>query len=131
MAEVMLEKDDKKELDELMEFLKEIGQVKRKELKGFILGAQFAMNTRGIKSERESKSVQVKQPVQVERRKNCGKYREVMNNLIHIGNVDISIKEYKGQRVVTFKDIDMVHERPEGTARRNFNTNLRRDLMKL
>ena len=67
----------------------------------------------------------------MERRKNCGKYREVMNNLIHIGNVDISIKEYKGQRVVTFKDIDMVHERPEGTARRNFNTNLRRDLMKL
>lgn len=25
--------------------------------------------------------------------------------------------------MVTFKDIDMVHERPDGTAKRNFNTN--------
>ena len=32
-----------------------------------------------------------------------------MNELIHIGNSDISIKEYNGQRVVTFKDIDLVH----------------------
>lgn len=46
-----------------------------------------------------------------------------MNDLIHIGNADISIKEYKGQRVVTFKDIDAVHGRPDGTAKRNFNTN--------
>ena len=46
-----------------------------------------------------------------------------MDNLVHIGNADISIKEYKGKRVVTFKDIDMVHERPDGTAKRNFNTN--------
>jgi len=29
-------------------------------------------------------------------------------------------KEYKGQRVVTFRDIDAVHHRPEGTASRNF-----------
>ena len=49
-----------------------------------------------------------------------------MNELIHIGNADISIKEYKGQRVVTFKDIDLVHGRPDGTARRNFNTNKKR-----
>lgn len=49
-----------------------------------------------------------------------------MNELIHIENTDISVKEYKGQRVVTFKDIDMVHGRPDGTARRNFNTNKRR-----
>lgn len=46
-----------------------------------------------------------------------------MDNLVHIGNADISIKEYKGKRVVTFKDIDIVHERPDGTAKRNFNTN--------
>lgn len=46
-----------------------------------------------------------------------------LNELMHIGNADISIKEYKGKRVVTFKDIDMVHERADGTARRNFNTN--------
>lgn len=49
-----------------------------------------------------------------------------MNELIHIGNSDISIKEYKGQRVVTLKDVDMVHERPGGTAKRNFNTNKKR-----
>lgn len=46
-----------------------------------------------------------------------------MDNLVHIGNADISIKEYKGERVVTFKDIDMVHERPDGTARKRFNDN--------
>lgn len=46
-----------------------------------------------------------------------------MNELIHIGNADISVKEYNGQRVVTFKDIDTAHSRPDGTARRNFNTN--------
>ena len=33
----------------------------------------------------------------------------------------IEIKEYNGQRVVTFKDIDTLHQRPDGTARRNFN----------
>lgn len=49
-----------------------------------------------------------------------------MGELIHIGNSDISIKEYKGQRVVTFKDVDMVHGRPDGTARRNFNNNKNR-----
>lgn len=46
-----------------------------------------------------------------------------MDNLVRIGNADISIKEYKGKRVVTFKDIDMVHERPDGTARHRFAEN--------
>lgn len=46
-----------------------------------------------------------------------------MNNLIKINNKDLQVKEFKDQRVVTLKDIDMVHERPEGTARRNFNEN--------
>ena len=46
-----------------------------------------------------------------------------MTEMIHIGNSDIAIKEYKGKRAVTFKDIDTVHGRPDGTARRNFNTN--------
>lgn len=46
-----------------------------------------------------------------------------MNELVHIGNSDISIKEYNGQRVVTFKDIDMVHGRPDGTARKRFSDN--------
>lgn len=50
--------------------------------------------------------------------------REVgkMTEMIHIGNSDIAIKEYKGKRVVTFKDVDTVHKRPEGTARVAFNT---------
>lgn len=45
-----------------------------------------------------------------------------MSELIHIGSADISVKEYKGQRVVTFKDIDTVHGRPDGTARVTFNS---------
>lgn len=49
-----------------------------------------------------------------------------MNEMVHIGNSDISIKEYNGQRVVTFKDIDMVHGRPEGTARKRFADNRNR-----
>lgn len=40
-----------------------------------------------------------------------------------INNAEISVKVYQGQRVVTFKDIDTVHERPEGTARKRFNDN--------
>ena len=35
----------------------------------------------------------------------------------------MQIREYSGQRVVTFKDIDAVHQRPEGTARKRFNDN--------
>lgn len=36
---------------------------------------------------------------------------------------DLEVKEFKGQRVVTFKDIDEVHDRPEGTAKRTFHQN--------
>ena len=32
---------------------------------------------------------------------------------------------FVGKRVVTFKDIDTVHKRPEGTARKRFNDNRR------
>lgn len=46
-----------------------------------------------------------------------------MTNQITINAKSLEIKEYKGQRVVTFKDVDSVHGRPDGTARRNFNTN--------
>lgn len=49
-----------------------------------------------------------------------------MNNLIKIGNQKISVKEFNNQRVVTFKDIDSVHQRPEGTAGRNFRENRNR-----
>lgn len=46
-----------------------------------------------------------------------------MNNLVKINNKDLSIKEFQSQRVITFKDIDEVHERTEGTAKRNFSEN--------
>lgn len=36
---------------------------------------------------------------------------------------DLIIKEYKHQRVITFKDIDELHQRAEGTAGRNFREN--------
>ncbi len=49
-----------------------------------------------------------------------------MKELIKIENHEFSAKEYKGQRVVTFKDIDTVHERARGTAKRNFNANKKR-----
>lgn len=43
------------------------------------------------------------------------------NQIVKINNTDLSVKEFNEQRVVTFKDIDMLHERVEGTAKRNFN----------
>lgn len=45
------------------------------------------------------------------------------NQIVQINSTDLSVKEFKGQRVVTFKDIDMLHERVEGTAGRNFREN--------
>lgn len=44
-------------------------------------------------------------------------------NEILINNQNVLIKEYEGKRVITFKDIDMVHNRLEGTARKRFNDN--------
>lgn len=49
-----------------------------------------------------------------------------MENTITVNNYDMSIKEYNNVRVVTFKDIDTVHERPNGTAGRNFRSNKER-----
>jgi len=46
-----------------------------------------------------------------------------VNELININGKSIQLKEYQGQRVVTFKDIDEVHGRPDGTARRNYYKN--------
>lgn len=45
------------------------------------------------------------------------------NQLVKINDTDLAVKEFNGQRVVTFKDIDMLHERVEGTAKRNFSDN--------
>lgn len=47
----------------------------------------------------------------------------MQNGIVEINKNEVVIKEFNGQRVVTFKDIDLVHERPVGTAKRNFNTN--------
>lgn len=45
-----------------------------------------------------------------------------MNKII-INGYELPVKDYNEQRVVTFKDIDLVHGRPEGTASRNFRAN--------
>jgi len=42
---------------------------------------------------------------------------------VTINETKLPIKEYQGQRVVTLKEIDTVHSRPEGTARKRFNDN--------
>lgn len=47
----------------------------------------------------------------------------MQKQIVAVGNSEVAVKEFKGQRVVTFKDIDTVHERPEGTARKRFNDN--------
>ena len=45
---------------------------------------------------------------------------------IIINDMPVQVKEYGGQRVVTLKDIDKVHGRPDGTAKRNFKDNRKR-----
>ena len=47
-------------------------------------------------------------------------------NLVEINNVAIGIKGYEGKRVITFKDIDRVHERPDGTASNAFKRHRQR-----
>ena len=44
-------------------------------------------------------------------------------NTITINEHELTIKVYNNQRVVTFKDIDTAHGRPDGTARKRFNDN--------
>lgn len=46
-----------------------------------------------------------------------------MSNAILVNDKKLQVKEFKGKRVVTFKEIDLVHERAEGTAKRNFSEN--------
>lgn len=46
-----------------------------------------------------------------------------MQEIVTIEDTNLMVKTWKDQRVVTFKDIDEVHQRPEGTAKRNFNNN--------
>ena len=46
-----------------------------------------------------------------------------MNDIITINGTQLAVKEYNERRVVTFKEIDELHDRPEGTARKRFNDN--------
>lgn len=46
-----------------------------------------------------------------------------MTELVNIEGTELSVREYNGQMVVTFDDIDLVHKRPSGTARKAFNRN--------
>lgn len=46
-----------------------------------------------------------------------------MGEMQTINNVALTVKEYYGARVVTFKEIDAVHGRADGTARKRFNDN--------
>ena len=43
-----------------------------------------------------------------------------MNEMVTIENTEMQIREFNGQRVVTFNDIDLVHQRKAGTARNSF-----------
>ena len=42
---------------------------------------------------------------------------------IQVLSNQLQVKEWAGQRVITFQDIDTVHQRPRGTASRNFREN--------
>lgn len=44
-----------------------------------------------------------------------------IRDYVKVNDQELTVKVYNGQRVVTFKDIDEVHQRPEGTARKRFN----------
>lgn len=45
------------------------------------------------------------------------------NEMIKINNQEVKVKEFNSKRVLIFKEIDLLHERPEGTAKRNFSRN--------
>nr|DAR31030.1 MAG TPA: hypothetical protein [Caudoviricetes sp.] len=46
-----------------------------------------------------------------------------MNDLMQMQSLPIKKKEYDGQPVVTFRDVDELHQKNEGTARKRFNDN--------
>ena len=46
-----------------------------------------------------------------------------MENSIEINGAELQVKVWNGQRVVTFADIDKVHNRVNGTTHRNFKKN--------
>jgi len=50
----------------------------------------------------------------------------VIRQVISIANTDLIVVEHQGERVVTRSMVDQVHQRPEGAARRTFNSNRER-----
>lgn len=46
-----------------------------------------------------------------------------MTELVNVEGTELAVREYDGQRVVTFRDIDEVHRRPSGTAKNAFRRN--------
>jgi hypothetical protein len=68
----------------------------------------------------------VESPVEAEIKEHLVSNVIDMQEYVKVNNQDVIIKEFQNQRVVTFDEIDQVHERPSGTARRNFNTNKNR-----
>lgn len=46
-----------------------------------------------------------------------------MQQITLVNDRPLRVKEWQGQRVVTFRDIDSLHQRPDGTARKAFNRN--------
>ena len=48
---------------------------------------------------------------------------QTTTDCVIINTMPLMVKEYNNRRVVTFKDIDTLHQRPEGTARKRFNDN--------
>lgn len=43
-----------------------------------------------------------------------------MSNIVTVNNHDLTVLEYRGQRVITLAQVDTAHDRPNGTAGRNF-----------
>lgn len=48
---------------------------------------------------------------------------QAITDCVIINTMPLAIKEYNNRRVVTFKDVDTLHQRPNGTARKRFNDN--------
>jgi len=44
-------------------------------------------------------------------------------NTLQIHSAEVPVIEFNSERVLPFKLIDQIHGRPDGTAKRNFNTN--------
>jgi len=42
------------------------------------------------------------------------------SQLVSIAGTDMPVIEYRDQRIITLHMMDVVHERPQGTAKRNF-----------